>query len=81
MSYINIETVKAISIHGKFYHSPRQAAIAYAEAATGQFYYNCFQKGKVHAMTYGPYQDWSKPIKEKFYRRSYPIFEKYFNGE
>lgn len=80
MSFIKVEAVRAIKLHGKTYRSAHQAALAYADAATGQFYYNCHQKGSVQPMTYGPYRDWATPIKEKFYRRSRKIFERYFDG-
>lgn len=80
MSFIKVEPVRAIKIGGKGYRSAHQAAVAYAESATGQFYYNCQQKGIVQLMPYAQYQAWAQPIKEKFYRRSYRIFARYFQG-
>lgn len=79
MSFIKIEPARAIKLNGKNYHTAHQATLAYAEAATDHFFYICYEKGSVQAMTYGPYQDWAKPIKEKFYRRSRKIFDRYFN--
>ena len=80
MSFIKVEAVRAIKLHGKTYRSAHQAALAYADAATGQFYYNCHQKGSVQPMPYIQYKAWAQPIKEKFYRRSHKIFDRYFNG-
>lgn len=80
MSFIKVESVRAIKLNGKNYHSAHQASLAYAEAATSQFRYNCHQKGGGQPMTYQQYKAWAEPIKEKFYRRSYKIFTRYFNG-
>ena len=80
MSYIKVEAVRAIKLHGRTYRSAHQAALAYADAATGQFYYNCHQKGSVQTMPYIQYRAWAHPIKEKFYRRSRKIFDRYFDG-
>ena len=79
MSFLKVETVRAIKLNGKNYHTAHQAALAYAEAATGQFHYNCHKKGSVQAMPYTQYRAWAQPIKEKFYRRSRKIFDRYFN--
>ena len=81
MSFIKVEPVRAIKLNGKAYRSAHQAAMAYADAATRQFYYNCAQSGLAPSgMTISQWIDWSVPIKEKFYRRSRKIFDRYFDG-
>lgn len=80
MSFIKIEPARAIKLNGKNYHTAHQATLAYAEAATGHFFYICHEKGGVPAMPYAQYQAWAKPVREKFYRRSHKIFARYFNG-
>ena len=81
MSFIKVEPVRAIKLHGKTYRSAHQAALAYADAATRQFHYQCAKSGLIKpGMTIAEWIDWSLPIKEKFYRRSHKIFTRYFQG-
>lgn len=81
MSFIKVEPVRAIKLHGKTYRSAHQAALAYADSATAQFRYNLTQSGRLPSnMTLQQWVDWCGPIKEKFYRRSRKIFDRYFDG-
>jgi len=81
MSFIKIEPVRAIKLHGKTYRSAHQASLAYSDAAARQFYYNLRQSGRMPSnMTLQQWVEWSGPVKEKFYTRSHKIFTRYFNG-
>lgn len=81
MSFIQVETVRAIKLHGKTYRSAHQAAQAYTDSATRQFYFVHMKDKQSRPLTIWEYNDIVKPIKEKFYRRSHRIFTRYFSGK
>lgn len=81
MSFIKIEPVRAIKINGKTYRSAHQAALAYSEHAAGQLMYLMYKRGNPAPNVGFAYQQWLKNTRERFYRRSHPIFSRYFKGE
>lgn len=83
MSFINIEPVRAIKIYGKSYRSAHQAALAYADSATNQLNYLMHKRQSPNTPpNVGfPYMTWRKATLDRFYRRSKPIFDRYFKGE
>jgi hypothetical protein len=81
MSFIKIEPVRAIKINGKGYKSAHQAALAYSDSATHQLIYLMHKRGNPAPNVGFAYQQWLKNTRERFYRRSHPIFSRYFKGE
>ena len=82
MSFIKIEPVRAIKINGKSYRTAHQAALAYSESATGQLNYLMHKRASPNTppnVGYS-YLEWLKATRERFYRRSHPIFTRYFKG-
>jgi hypothetical protein len=83
MSFIQIEAVRAIKLYGKSYRSAHQAALAYANSATHQLNYLMHKRQSPNTppnVGYA-YQEWLKATRERFYRRSHPIFTRYFKGK
>lgn len=79
MSFIKIESVRAIKINGKSYRSAHQAALAYSDSATHQLNYLMYKRGRVIPPNVGyAYQEWLKNTRQRFYRRSHPVFAKFF---
>ena len=82
MSFIKIEAVRAIKLYGKTYRSAHQAALAYADSATGQLNYLMHKRQSPNTppnVGY-PYIEWRKNTQERFYRRAKPIFDRYVAG-
>lgn len=78
MSFIKVEAVRAIKLHGKTYRSAHQAAFAYSLAARNQFHW--LHQDRAKHMTGPEIGVWLDNIGQKFYRRSHKIFTRYFNG-
>ena len=74
MSYIKLETIRAIKLDGKTYRSAQQAALAYSHSAARRHHYLYGPKG----MVWSNYIKWYAPRQQKFYRRAKPIFDRYF---
>lgn len=74
---VNVEPVRAIKVHGKTCYTARAAAKTYANACAGHVYYYYGPKTIQTAEQGHHLQD----LEDRAYRRSYPIFEKYFSGE
>lgn len=81
MSFIKIEPIRAIKLYDKTYRSAKQAATAYAFAAVSQHTYNRRNTNCFSSMTRQDQIEYNKKLFEKFYRRSKPIFDRYFAGE
>lgn len=81
MSFIDIKPVRAIKINNKGYRSAHNAALAYADSATCQLNYTLHKRGVQVPQRGTEYLDWYKVTFERFYRRSHPIFAKYFQGK
>lgn len=81
MSFIDIKPVRAIKINGKGYKSAHQAALAYADSATHQLAYLMHKRGNPAPNVGFAYMQWLGNTRNRFYRRSHPIFTKYFQGK
>lgn len=74
---VKVEPVRALNVNGKTCHTARTAAKAYANACAYHVYY---YHGPKTIKTVEQARHLAK-LEGRAYRRSYPIFEKYFSDK
>ena len=72
----NVEPILVIKIAGKMYQSAHTAAKAYAKVCAGNVYYY-YGPQTIRSAAQGRHL---QELEDRAYRRSYPIFEKYFRA-